>query len=34
LGLQRVVGLSEVLAISQEMMAGRAHGRVVVDVNR
>ena len=34
LGLQRVVGLSDVLALSQEMMAGSAHGRVVVDVNR
>jgi acrylyl-CoA reductase (NADPH) len=32
--MQRVVGLGEVNAIASEMMAGRAHGRVVVDVNR
>ena len=31
--IQRVVGLGEVSAIANEMMAGRAHGRVVVDVN-
>lgn len=32
--MQRVVGLGDVSAIANEMMAGRAHGRVVVDVNR
>jgi acrylyl-CoA reductase (NADPH) len=32
--IQRVVGLSEIAAISTDMMAGQAHGRVVVDVNR
>ena len=32
--MQRVVGLGDVSAIAAEMMAGRAHGRVVVDVNR
>lgn len=32
--MQRVVGLNDVLAIATDMMAGKAHGRVVVDVNR
>jgi acrylyl-CoA reductase (NADPH) len=32
--LQRVIALSEVPALAAEMMAGKAHGRVVVDVNR
>lgn len=32
--MQRVVSLSEIESISAEMMAGQAHGRVVVDVNR
>jgi acrylyl-CoA reductase (NADPH) len=32
--IQRVVALAEVPAIAAEMMAGQAHGRVVVDVNR
>lgn len=34
LEMQRVVALAEVPAIAAEMMAGKAHGRVVVDVNR
>ncbi len=34
LEMQRVVSLTEVPAIAAEMMAGQAHGRVVVDVNR
>lgn len=34
LGMQRVVGLTDVVAVSQDMMAGKARGRVVVDVNR
>ena len=34
LDIQRVVALSEVPKISAEMMAGKSHGRVVVDVNR
>lgn len=32
--MQRVVALGDVPAIATEMMAGKAHGRVVVDVNR
>jgi NADPH:quinone reductase-like Zn-dependent oxidoreductase len=32
--LQRVVALSEVPTLAAEMMAGKAHGRVVIDVNR
>jgi acrylyl-CoA reductase (NADPH) len=34
LAMQRVVALAEVPAIATEMMAGKAHGRVVIDVNR
>lgn len=34
LSMQRVVGLTDVVAVSQDMMAGKARGRVVVDVNR
>jgi acrylyl-CoA reductase (NADPH) len=32
--MQRVVGLGDVAGIAAEMMAGQAHGRVVVDVRR
>lgn len=34
LEMQRVVALADVPVIAAEMMAGHAHGRVVVDVNR
>jgi acrylyl-CoA reductase (NADPH) len=34
LAMQRVVALAEVPAIATERMAGKAHGRVVIDVNR
>jgi hypothetical protein len=31
--MTRVVGLAEVPAVSEEILAGRIRGRVVVDVN-
>jgi acrylyl-CoA reductase (NADPH) len=34
LEMRRVVSLAEVPAVAAEMMVGKAHGRVVVDVNR
>jgi acrylyl-CoA reductase (NADPH) len=32
--ISREIGLSEVIAIAPQLMAGKVRGRVVVDVNR